>query len=262
MSTPDWIIQHYHEYEKRNLMAVKVGDLVSFNDGDVCISVLTDEQLRKAGATPVCVDVGADVGWWTSFCLRQSPGARIYTFEPNPHSFKDLEHRFKEDSRVQLFNKAVSNTNDQELLFEFSGPLSNSRAENGTNVVQTTTLDFIFDKHPTIHLLKIDTEGHELPILKGLVPHFKKIDSIVFEFTPRWYEGHKRVVIEQLQSLLMTLLEEYGCIYTVSRRGTPTLTKIDSEEGVYHLLMSSWSQSKQTDIFCCRGAVESVKVLE
>lgn len=261
MSTPDWITEHYHEYEKRNLKAVKVGDILSYNDGDVCISVLTYEQLAKH-AEPVCIDIGADVGWWTSFCLKYSVGAKLFTFEPNPQSFKDLENRLQGESRVQLFNKAVSDSNDQELLFEFDGPLSNSREKNGTHAVQTTTLDFLFEKHPTIHLLKIDTEGHELPILKALVPHFKKIDSMVFEFTPRWYGGHKRVVVENLQSLLMTLLEEYGCIYTVSRRGIPTLTKIDSEEGVYHLLVSSWSQSKQTDIFCCRGAIESVKIVE
>jgi FkbM family methyltransferase len=261
METHDWIIKYYHEHEKINLMAVKVGDIVSYNDGDVCISVVTHEQLQKH-TDPICIDVGADIGWWTSFCLKQSDGkAQIYAFEPNPKSFEELTALFKGGSNVHLFNKAVSDSSNQQLLFDFNGPLSNSR-KNGAHAVVTTTLDFIFDAHPRIHLLKIDTEGHEPTILKALCKYLGKIDSIIFEFTPRWHDGQKREAVKEFHTLFMDLISEYGCIYTISRRGIPVLKRICSEDDLYHFIMSGWSQSTQTDIFCCRGEVHSVQIEE
>ena len=50
--------------------------------------------------------------------------------------------------------------------------------------IKKNTLSTILDKHKIkkIDLLKIDTEGHEFNILKGIKRYYKKTKIILFEF--------------------------------------------------------------------------------
>jgi len=50
-------------------------------------------------------------------------------------------------------------------------------------VIKTTTLDkYLYDNHIlNIDLIKIDTEGHEFEVLKGLKTNIKNVNTIIFE---------------------------------------------------------------------------------
>jgi FkbM family methyltransferase len=248
MSRPNWLVNHYHEAEQQDLSGVKVRDILSINDGDVCNASVTQVLLNRYDA-PVCVDIGGDVGWWSTFCLEQSTTAKLYTFEPNPISFNALKARFEKEPRIELFKRAVSDK-EGELLFSFDGPQSNSR-EGGIEPVKTTTLDFI----PKINILKIDTEGHEVSILNALKSRFSDIDSIIFEFTPYWYGSSEDECIERSLQLLRDLASSYKYMYTLSRRGNPIIEHIDDDDYIFQYTIWSYKNRFQSDIVCSRTPI-------
>ena len=259
-AAPGWFTVYQHPNEGP-LAAVRIGDLISFNDGDVCNAACT-ERLLAAGVAPICVDIGVDKGWWSTFCLAHAPTAHVYAFEPNPISFPALKEHFAEAiaaGRLTLVPKAVSSSATTLPLW-LDGGCSHSRGGSGggsgptePTVVETTTLDFLFEAHPRIDLLKMDTEGHELTILKGLAPHLGKIGSLIFEFTVYWYGTTKAECMSRSYEMLERIMAEFPYVYTFSRRGPPVLTRIESVEDVHQLVHAWYNHHFQTDILATRA---------
>jgi FkbM family methyltransferase len=233
-----------------------VGDLVSFNDGDVCNAACT-EQLLAAAPQPICVDIGVDRGWWSAFCLERSPAARVYAFEPNPLSFTALQERFAAEiqaGRLTLVPKAVSSSATTIPLWLEEG-CSHSRTGSSSaapTTVETTTLDFLFDAHPRIDLLKMDTEGHEWTIFQGLAPHLGKIGALIFECSVFWYGSTREQCLSRTYEMLGRVMAEFPYVYTFSRRGLPVLTRIESSDDLFHLLYMWYTRHFQTDILATR----------
>lgn len=251
---PPWYHLHFHKDENNWLYAVKAADdLVSWNDGDVCNAAVTELVLKSStAAPPICVDIGVDEGWWSTFCLGQSANVKVYAFEPNPVSVEKLRTRFTLEPRIEIIPKAVSNT-DEGIPFVLDGPQSNSRAETDSRV-PSTRLDFLFERHARVDLMKIDTEGHEFAILSAIAPHFKAIGTLIFEFTPRWYGASPSEATERSISMLERVIQEFPYMYTFSRRGPPQLTQIESEDDIYPFVIQNYQC--QTDIVCSRVALE------
>jgi len=227
--------------DRRN--GVQIRHINSGNDGDVCIATIT-ERLLLGKIDPLCIDIGVDEGWWSLFVLDTNKTSRVIAFEPNPISYTSLLPYIASDSRMKLHNVAIS---DKEgiLPFYLNGGQSHSR---GTSVpdacVPCAPLHFFVPDEP-IELMKIDTEGHELHILKTLP--FEKIVSLIFEFTPYWYDD-----VEEAIACLQKLCTLYPRIYSLSRRGPPGLTPI---EDVRTFVTANGINRYQCDILCTRGAL-------
>jgi FkbM family methyltransferase len=165
-------------------------DVITRNDGDACLALVTHLFLKNELTPPVCIDVGADIAWWSKFCKYIHPATKAFLFEPNPHSYEKIR-----DLPFNVYNMAVSDSSGQ-ILMEFEGPTSNSRGNSGT-YVNKTTLDFIFHEVDRVRMVKIDTEGHDLIVIKSLEKFFKRIDIIIFEFTCWWYGKDKNISIKK-----------------------------------------------------------------
>jgi FkbM family methyltransferase len=137
-----------------------------------------DEQLP---ADPVIFDCGANIGVFTLDFWRKFPQGRVFAFEPSPPTFRRLEANLAlngcDPKRIVPFNCAVSDSIGECRILNCDVP-ANSRvltAREATtsggdqSLVPTDTLDHIVttQKVTRIDLLKIDTEGHELPVLRG-----------------------------------------------------------------------------------------------
>lgn len=247
-SFPEWIIANKEQPE---LKGVRIHSIESFNDGDVCISFITHEILQNA-ETPICIDIGADVGWWSAFCLAYNNQAFVYTFEPNPISFQKLSQTLL-DERVKLYNMAVSNT-DSTLLFHLDGPTTHSRDENLEGVVEIPcrSIRYILEKHSRVELLKIDTEGHEPEILLDLKPCWNKVGTILFEFTVRWYT--KRVAIELLEEIIDSFPYVYGLSRRVEYERCGPITRDNYLEFVHFL----YRANIQIDIVASRETIKGL----
>lgn len=118
----------------------------------------------------VVFDVGADNGKSADQYLKAFRKAQIYSFEPSGVTFPHLQHKFANNRRVSTFNTALGSTNGTTRYITDPILTGLSRVDkNGKDEVSIQTLDTICAREGVkqIDFLKIDTEGHDLEVLRG-----------------------------------------------------------------------------------------------
>ena len=146
--------------------------------------------------SPLIVDIGSHIGISVLYFKAIYPNSKIFAFEPNPISFSILEENMSRNSLkdVTTVNKAIWTQNGKRAFY-----IDNTQKEWNSNSsflekswtgkehtkkveVETTTLEkYIPDN---IDMLKIDTEGSELEILKANERILKKVSNISIEYHP------------------------------------------------------------------------------
>ncbi|MVM31116.1 FkbM family methyltransferase [Spirosoma sp. HMF4905] len=157
---------------------------------------------------PVCFDIGANRGQTIQLLQDCFRDPIIHSFEPSSATFATLASQ-SFGSRVQLHQLALG---EQTGVAEFRNytqselssflPMNADKSENIfaeeelilTESVQVDTLDSFCSAQgiEQIDLLKIDTQGFELPVLRGGVDLFKKkrIRAVLLELNfSSLYEG-------------------------------------------------------------------------
>jgi FkbM family methyltransferase len=251
MEAPDWIRTN------NNSNYVKFNDIISSNDGDACISCVTYEKIRDVSGA-VCIDIGADLGWWSLFCKEYNSTSIIHAFEPNPETYSTLQKYYTDTFNV--YNMAVSN-NNTPLLIEFSDSNSHSRGNTGESV-ECTTIDFIFDKVSKIDIIKIDTEGHDIIIVKSLERFFNRIDTIVFEFTVYWYGNNKNECIQKSLDSLELVSKFYPYIYILCRNEQLQAIQIKDIDNFLPVIVSLYNNHLQVDIVCTLKPISSLNIID
>lgn len=146
----------------------------------------------------VVVDIGANVGDYSNNIASIVPSVKIYAFEPHPNTFANLSKNAKQYN-YSAFNSACSDKEGVLKLYDYPNTEGSEHASLYQNVieeihqsnsrsweVEVTTLDIFIEANniKNIRLLKIDTEGSELAVMKGARKAIsnKMIDIIHFEF--------------------------------------------------------------------------------
>ena len=143
----------------------------------------------------LAIDIGANIGEYTERILLNSPKARIVSFEPNPEAASSI----KKSPRVNVEVMAVGEKKGSlaiNINTDDSTQSSSYRKNAHTKVIklpQTSLDSYIKDnnlKH--IDFIKIDTEGHELSVLKGAKKILKnrQADYIQFEYGGTYKDAH------------------------------------------------------------------------
>lgn len=138
---------------------------------------IVETILRKGD---VCLDVGANFGWYASlFFNKCGDAAQIHAFEPVPSTFKELTRNYQllgSPPNVHLNNFALGERADVLTINLFEGlttghaSLSNQgRKVKSSFNCQVKTLDsYLREKNITdVNFIKVDIEGSELMFLKG-----------------------------------------------------------------------------------------------
>lgn len=173
-------------------------------------------KLVKPGMT--VLDVGAFIGYYTLLAasLVRNRG-RVYAFEPNPNAFAILQRNVKENGYqevVRLIPKALSDRSGRAFLFtvgEAAGESSlypgNKSANEGVEV-ETIVLDeyLAHEGWPEVHVAKIDVEGAEVDVLKGMRETIARNPwiKLIVEFNPGTQmksRGHYTELMELLVKL-------------------------------------------------------------
>jgi FkbM family methyltransferase len=247
-----WII-YIESADGDNRYGVQAGDIQTGNDGDVCMSILTHQLLQKKTA-PYVIDIGLDEGWWSTFVTEINPSAIIDAFEPNPESFTAMVPRLTSLPRLRLHNFAISD-HSGFLPFNSQKGQSHSRNPESTQKVPCTTLErYIENRH--VDMIKIDTEGHDICILRTLHPYLSMIDAIVFECTVFWNGRTEQECVEVTQNELLYLKQQYRYMYSLSRRAFPPyLITLTSDQDIIEFVQHCNIHHLQVDILVCNEPI-------
>jgi FkbM family methyltransferase len=182
---------------------------------------------------PVCLDVGANEGQTIALFQRVFSGPHIHAFEPSRKTFEQLALRQFGD-RVSLHNYAMAERPvRRELIRYASSDLSSflplaSDAENRfrempidtTEIVDVRTVDaFVAEAGLTVvDLLKIDTQGTDLDVLRGASAALQSgiVRHVMVEINfVRMYEGQNDAldVVQYLRARGLHLVDFYEKVY-------------------------------------------------
>lgn len=128
------------------------------------------------GKEIVFFDIGANLGQTIKKMTSHYPDVKIYAFEPSKMCFTLLKETF-DNPNVSVHNLAVGSSCSQLEFNEYSWSALNSLLKRAygkakileTYIVEVTTIDEFckINGISFINLLKTDTEGYELNVLKG-----------------------------------------------------------------------------------------------
>jgi FkbM family methyltransferase len=183
-------------------------------------------------ATPVVFDIGANVGDYALLVRRHIPSALIYAFEPSALVYRQLTENLsaRGGTKARPYNIGFSDMEKDVELYSYSiegqeiSLLSSLDRRLPTQVrevqvsstqrIQTQTIDsFCFaNEIGRIDFLKLDVEGHELPILRGASRSLasRAISMIQFEFGPA--NIYSRTYFYDFWSLLSEAYDLYRII--------------------------------------------------
>ena len=131
--------------------------------------------LSKKINSEILIDIGANIGFYS--ILFSDRFDHIYSFEPNERNFKVLKKNIEKNKlkNIQILNFGlgeneevlIGNSNTKGQLFQTSGFVINKDNKKGEKVLIKKGDDVLHFKNKTI-TIKIDVEGFELFVLKGL----------------------------------------------------------------------------------------------
>lgn len=138
--------------------------------------------------TTVFLDVGANIGYFSiAIGNRLKRGGRVFSFEPHSKLTNLIERSVQLnglEAVVRVLQCAVS---DEEGMLDLFYPddhlgkgstARNANEQGKTLRVPAHRVDNLVDKSLTVDLIKIDVEGHELPVLRGMVDIFARSPRI------------------------------------------------------------------------------------
>jgi FkbM family methyltransferase len=162
-------------------------------------------------AGKVAIEAGACIGTHTlplSRCVGSA--GRVIALEPDPRQFALLERNVARSGagNVQLLQAAASDVAGTTGLARTAHNFGGARiaAGSGLQRVRTVTLDAIADELPaaSVGFVKIDVEGHELQVLRGMREILRRNPRLVLqlELSPETAAGtsHPAGVLELLAS--------------------------------------------------------------
>jgi FkbM family methyltransferase len=144
----------------------------------VGVDAFADMRMLAATESPVIFDVGANVGQSIGIFRKRFERPSIHSFEPGRATFEQLQRNMTDVPDLQLNNVALGATSGSATLIENERTDMSSLLEPGPDcwgeierryAVDVTTVDDYCSQRgiEKIDILKIDTQGFDLEVLRG-----------------------------------------------------------------------------------------------
>jgi FkbM family methyltransferase len=156
--------------------------------------LMAGKRLRSG----VIMDIGANMGNYSMMLRKNNISLPIYAFEPHPVAFRKLQ-AMAEQYNFTAVPQGAGEKSTHAAIYDYQGDGGSEHASMYKDVIEhlhkghaqeisivLTTIDEFVAHHniSKVALLKIDTEGHELSVLKGAKETIAKglADIIQVEF--------------------------------------------------------------------------------
>jgi FkbM family methyltransferase len=134
------------------------------------------------------VDVGANIGAFTLYQVLMKKVKLVVAFEPSPTTFRRLTGNLEANSirNVKAVNAAVGESCGElpfiDLPFSVNSRVAEKESSSARNI-PCVTLDSALKTLgvKSVDLLKVDTEGYEIQVLKGARETLQRTKRVVIE---------------------------------------------------------------------------------
>tara|TARA_B100000287_G_C20586718_1_gene762544 strand:+ start:547 stop:1188 length:642 start_codon:yes stop_codon:yes gene_type:complete len=136
------------------------------------------------------LDIGANAGWWYGKAKEAWPDSFIWMIEGNPHCEKQLKE-IDENVTIALLSDTEKDIEFYTLKEDLTTTGASYFKEN-TNIyedknnvlvekLKTKRLDDLFEEDTVFDLIKLDTQGSEIDIMRGGINLLKKSQLVIVE---------------------------------------------------------------------------------
>jgi len=186
----------------------------------------------------VGIDVGCCIGDYIHNIndICKEPNTQILCFEPNPLNLLEI-NKIKKDN-MKIFNIAVSNENAKTSFYNYrnnknqvGNPLAGLRS-GGDKIcdIDVKKLDDVLNNEFTndiiIKFIKIDTEGNDTNVIKGMEKYLPNTQYIIFECSD-CLDDMRGPSIKNPMKDIVDFLSKNG--FDTYRIGTKKLFKVNDE---------------------------------
>lgn len=177
------------------------------SNGEAFVQKCVVDAWKKTGPGVrrlVAFDVGANVGDWSLALLGLLPESAtreavdLYIFEPVPTTFEFLKNRLGIRDPSLHYEQIALSSEEGEGTFYVHG--QNAGTNSLYSELQTADVERVSVPRTTaalfcqaagiqhVHLLKCDTEGHDMEVIRGALPLLasERVSVLQFEYNHRW----------------------------------------------------------------------------
>ena len=231
LDLPDYYIKNRHEFMGEAGHKKLLDGLKRF------IPSIDDTKHKVIG-----IDVGCCIGNYLPEMqdLCSEKNKQILCFEPNPVNLLALEPKIDQNDCLKLFKCCVSNETGRTSFYNWKGSGSNDTGNEiaglrggGKKIcdIDVKKLDDVIGSVLTgediiIKFVKIDTEGNDGNVIKGLQKYLMKTKYIVFECSDCLDDCRGPGIINPMEDIV-SFLSSNG--FDTYRIGTKKLFKVNDE---------------------------------
>lgn len=203
----------------------------------------------------LCFDIGGNIGFKTNVFLQLQ--ARVVTLEPQQDCVEILKARF--GRKATILQKGAGAVNEVKEFYVSSNPALSSFTKGwvdefkdsrfaGSSVqsiekIEIVTLDSLIDTYGKPAFIKIDVEGFELEVLKGLS---KSFGGLSFEFAVPEKKMNVVAALEYLQSKYSNLV----CNFAICDNNSFALEKwLPADEMLRYVQMEYFNSTFAGDVY-------------
>lgn len=191
------------------------------------------DRIRPLRSFRTIFDVGAHIGETSAFYARQAPNSAIYAFEPIAHNYQQLVRTTAGSKRIRPVHTALAATSGERVIHHgetsqthsLVGSVNDGRAGlRSSENIQVQTIDEFCASNTIEHidLLKTDTEGYDMEVLRGASGLFER-EAIDFVYAEAGFDPAdvQHTSFERLFAFLTGKGFGFMGLYELSVNGPP-----------------------------------------
>ncbi len=170
---------------------------------------LTDYIKRAIGKYDHCVDIGANLGYYTLLEARKATDGTVYAFEPDSGNFSLLQRNMilNNVKNVIISDKAIADISGSKTFYLY--PRRNWSSFNdriGVKyfkkiVVETVKLDRLYKQIGKVNFIRMDVEGYEVKIIEGAKKLLKESTDLTLAIEIHPHLNSEKNLMQMLKTI-------------------------------------------------------------